>query len=93
MRQIDPQVGFATVFATLALATAAIPGRAPARRGLGLYRRASPRLRRGLDALRLWRERARGRQQLRTLDDHLLRDIGLTRLQAEAEADKPFWRA
>jgi uncharacterized protein YjiS (DUF1127 family) len=36
---------------------------------------------------------ARGRQQLRTFDDHLLRDIGMTRLQAEAEADKPFWRA
>ena len=34
-----------------------------------------------------------GRQQLRTFDDHLLRDIGVTRLQAEAEADKPFWRA
>jgi uncharacterized protein YjiS (DUF1127 family) len=30
---------------------------------------------------------------LRTLEDHLLRDVGLTRLQAEAEANKPFWRA
>jgi uncharacterized protein YjiS (DUF1127 family) len=93
MRQIDPQVGFATLFSTLATTTAAMPGRVPARRGSGLYYSAGLRLRQGLDTLRLWQERARGRQQLRTFDDHLLRDIGVTRLQAEAEADKPFWRA
>ena len=49
--------------------------------------------RRLLSTLRLWQQRARGRQQLRDLDDHALRDIGITRLQAEAEAAKPFWRA
>ncbi|MGH6903812.1 MAG: DUF1127 domain-containing protein [Geminicoccaceae bacterium] len=26
------------------------------------------------------------------LSDHMLRDIGLTRADAWAEADKPFWR-
>jgi uncharacterized protein YjiS (DUF1127 family) len=30
---------------------------------------------------------------LREFDDHMLRDIGITRLQATAEATKPFWRA
>jgi uncharacterized protein YjiS (DUF1127 family) len=30
-------------------------------------------------AIRLWRERSRSRQQLRELDDHLLKDIGLRR--------------
>jgi uncharacterized protein YjiS (DUF1127 family) len=43
--------------------------------------------------VRLWQRRARGRQQLRQFDDHMLRDIGITRLQAAAEATKPFWRA
>jgi uncharacterized protein YjiS (DUF1127 family) len=32
------------------------------------------------------------RRTLRDLDDHLLRDIGVTREQAEREAHKPFWR-
>ena len=93
MRRIDPQVGFATVFATPAMANAATPARVPVRRAPGLYRRAGWRLRQGLDTVRLWQERAHGRRQLRRFDDHLLRDIGITRLQAEAEADKPFWRA
>jgi uncharacterized protein YjiS (DUF1127 family) len=94
MRQIDPQIGFCTLFSTLA-AAAATPGRtfAPASPGRGVYHQAALRLRDGLDTLRLWQQRARGRQQLRLFDNHLLRDIGLTRLQAEAEADKPFWRA
>ena len=32
------------------------------------------------------------RQDLRDLDDRLLRDIGITRRQAEREGSKPFWR-
>ncbi|WP_172327304.1 DUF1127 domain-containing protein [Mangrovicoccus sp. HB161399] len=35
----------------------------------------------------------RQRRQLRQLDAHLLRDLGLTRAQAEREAQKPFWDA
>ena len=31
-------------------------------------------------------------RMLRGLDDHMLRDIGITRDQAEHEANKPFWR-
>jgi uncharacterized protein YjiS (DUF1127 family) len=38
-------------------------------------------------------ETARSRRQLAQLDDHLLRDIGLTRDQAEAEAALSAWDA
>lgn len=40
----------------------------------------------------VWSERARQRRQLAELSDAMLRDIGLTRADASAEADKPFWR-
>jgi uncharacterized protein YjiS (DUF1127 family) len=43
-------------------------------------------------ALRRMRERWRQRQDLRELDDRLLRDIGITREQARREANKSFWR-
>jgi uncharacterized protein YjiS (DUF1127 family) len=43
-------------------------------------------------ALATWQERARGRRALAYLDDHLLRDIGLTRADVERESMKPFWR-
>jgi uncharacterized protein YjiS (DUF1127 family) len=36
--------------------------------------------------------RSRERQDLGQLDDQALKDIGLTRKQAEAEARKPFWK-
>jgi uncharacterized protein YjiS (DUF1127 family) len=39
-----------------------------------------------------WLERSRQRRQLAELNDYMLRDIGLTRLDAWAEAEKPFWR-
>ena len=92
MRQIDASASFATLLSTLvSVAPGLTIAPAPARHDLS--RSAGLRLRHGLDTVRLWRERARGRQQLRMFDDHLLRDIGITRLQAEAEADKPFWRA
>ncbi len=49
-----------------------------------------PSLRRRLvQALALWRQR----RALRHLDDHVLRDIGLTRAQAEAEARRRPWDA
>ncbi len=44
------------------------------------------------DTLRTWRVRDRQRRELRELDDATLRDIGLTREQANFAADKPFWR-
>ena len=40
-----------------------------------------------------WAERRRQRRALLELNDHLLKDIGLGRAEAEFEARKPFWRA
>jgi uncharacterized protein YjiS (DUF1127 family) len=37
-------------------------------------------------------ERSRQRQALAELDDHHLKDIGVTRQQAVEEAAKPFWK-
>jgi uncharacterized protein YjiS (DUF1127 family) len=37
-------------------------------------------------------ERWRQRQVLLELDDHLLRDIGISREQAIEEAKRPFWK-
>ena len=39
-----------------------------------------------------WAERARQRRALRELSDHMLKDLGITRYDAEFEARKPFWR-
>ena len=35
----------------------------------------------------------RSRARLAVLDDHMLRDIGLSRDEALREADRPFWDA
>ena len=42
---------------------------------------------------RRWNERSRQRAALRNLadDKHLLDDLGLTRLEALDQADRPFW--
>lgn len=42
--------------------------------------------------LRQWRRRVRERGQLAQLDDRMLKDIGLTRADAEFLTNKPFWR-
>jgi uncharacterized protein YjiS (DUF1127 family) len=47
--------------------------------------------RRALQRLALWLRRHQTRRVLHELDTHMLRDIGLTRRQAEREAAKPFW--
>jgi uncharacterized protein YjiS (DUF1127 family) len=39
-----------------------------------------------------WRRR-RSRNYLAQFDDHMLKDIGLTRSEADFEANKPFWQA
>ena len=46
-----------------------------------------------LRAMRLFAERASQRRALAQLNDAQLRDIGLARDEAEAEAGKPFWTA
>lgn len=39
-----------------------------------------------------WQERRWQRHALRYLDDGMLKDIGISRADAEREAAKPFWR-
>ncbi len=39
-----------------------------------------------------WRQWHRARHELESLDDSLLRDIGLSRGESGFEASKPFWR-
>jgi len=55
-------------------------------RSIGASLRASAALVEG------WLQRSRQRRALAELDDRQLRDIGVTRAQALAEAARPFWR-
>ena len=43
-------------------------------------------------ALREWRRRNTSRAVLASFDERMLRDIGLTRADAQQEITKPFWR-
>jgi uncharacterized protein YjiS (DUF1127 family) len=47
----------------------------------------------GLGLLATWQQRVRDRRLLLSLDDHTLKDIGLSRADIAREAGKPFWRA
>jgi uncharacterized protein YjiS (DUF1127 family) len=40
-----------------------------------------------------WRDRVRSRYELMSLGDRELWDVGLTRVDADNEASKPFWRS
>ncbi len=42
--------------------------------------------------LREWLHRSRTRHEIAELDDHLLRDIGLTRFDVAVESRKHFWQ-
>jgi uncharacterized protein YjiS (DUF1127 family) len=42
--------------------------------------------------IREWRRRSRGRVDLARLDERMLRDIGITPVEAWREINKPFWR-
>jgi len=44
-----------------------------------------------LRVVSMWHERTASRHVLARLDDHLLEDIGLTRVDVERELKKPFW--
>jgi uncharacterized protein YjiS (DUF1127 family) len=46
-----------------------------------------------LATLRQWRQRARSRRELAGFDDYLLRDIGVSRSQAQFESGKRCWQA
>jgi uncharacterized protein YjiS (DUF1127 family) len=42
--------------------------------------------------LATWIVRTRQRNALAGLNDHQLRDIGITRVEAARECEKPFWK-
>jgi uncharacterized protein YjiS (DUF1127 family) len=63
-----------------------LQGGAPA--GLSLLLRWTGSIDRGISA---WLERSKQRHALAELDDHLLRDVGLSRSAARREAAKSFW--
>ena len=44
-------------------------------------------------AVTVWEQRRRSRVNLSTLDDRLLQDVGLTRLQADRECRRTFWQS
>jgi uncharacterized protein YjiS (DUF1127 family) len=53
---------------------------------------AASRLGRVWQAFVIWSSRSRQRRALASLDEALLKDIGLSRADIEFEAAKPFWR-
>jgi uncharacterized protein YjiS (DUF1127 family) len=50
------------------------------------------RLHSPLTTLREWRRRVRDRNQLGSLSDSMLQDIGISRAEAVYLSNKPFWR-
>lgn len=66
---------------------------APAPASLMMSRDIVPLVDRTAARLADWQHRAVGRRQLMGLDDRQLRDIGISRYDAEHEYRKPFWRA
>jgi uncharacterized protein YjiS (DUF1127 family) len=45
-----------------------------------------------VDLLATWERRARERRTLAEMSNHMLKDLGISRVDAQLEADKPFWR-
>jgi uncharacterized protein YjiS (DUF1127 family) len=46
-----------------------------------------------VDGLLTWQRRHKDRMHLLSLDDRMLRDIGVTLADVDREASKPFWRS
>ena len=45
-----------------------------------------------IDLLLTWQERANQRFHLQQMNDHMLKDLGISRADVHLEASKPFWR-
>ena len=45
-----------------------------------------------VDTLLVWQRQRKDRLHLMSLDDRLLRDIGISNADVDREASKPFWR-
>lgn len=71
----------------------AIPTTAPALAPHAWLRTGFTLAQRALATLLMWQERERQRRQLMALDTRLLSDMGMSRADAVAEYDKPFWRS
>ncbi len=72
-----------------ALPAARLPGRWGGA-GQGLARRMALGF---VNLLVVWQRRLEDRACLQAMNEVRLRDIGLTRVEARRESDKPFWRA
>ena len=59
---------------------------------LGLRMGLRAVLLRMVDCVLTWQERASQRTALASLEDHMLKDIGLSRADVAREASRPFWR-
>lgn len=46
-----------------------------------------------VDQILVWHQRARDRQALGRLDEHMLHDIGLSAADVEREVSKSFWQS
>ncbi len=68
-----------------------VPGGPELRRRRSLTRQLAQRADRAITTLLRWQELARQRRALRRLDDHMLKDIGLSRADAWREAERSFW--
>jgi uncharacterized protein YjiS (DUF1127 family) len=58
-----------------------------------LWARAGTAAGEAVTRLLVWHDRVRERRALLGLNDLQLRDIGISRADAGAEGEKPFWRA
>ena len=93
MEQIGRRRGYASVATLAAPLHGSLAGRHAAEPWLPrAWQALHAALMAAADTISIWRERTRMRRQLLLLDDRLLRDIGIDRLQAQSEAAKPFWR-
>jgi uncharacterized protein YjiS (DUF1127 family) len=65
---------------------------APGNLGLTLLDSGRRALLRAVETLEEWSARSAQRRALLRLDDHMLRDVGLSRADVEREAEKSFWQ-
>jgi len=70
---------------------ASIPARGP-RTAAGLWLDVKALAATALARLLHWHDVARQRRALLALDARILKDIGISRAEAEREAGRPFWR-
>jgi uncharacterized protein YjiS (DUF1127 family) len=85
LRNANPTAGY--------LGRSSAPPMSPSRRRSSRATAAvAARVVAALALLRLWRRRARERALLATLDERMLRDIGVEPSDVEREINRPFWR-